>query len=286
MEEHLSITLLKFSTDEAVFGDSNAGLEVDTENTGSDVDGKENVDGDGIKNVDEGIGEVIMKVLSGIAMVEKEKGLKIKSMRSDKDGEFLSKEFNKFCEDNGIWRFLTAPYSPQQNGVVERRNRTILNMEIAYVHASQKRSKLDDRSEKHVFVGYDKQSKGYKLYNPVTRKVVVSRDVEFDEEESWDWSIEENERYDFLPMIDEEETGESGDEVQQPEIFEEAMKSKKWRQAMEEEIKSIEKNDTWELTTLPKGQKAIGVKWVYKAKKNAKGEVEKYKARLVAKGYK
>nr|GFB86050.1 reverse transcriptase [Tanacetum cinerariifolium] len=55
---------------------------------------------------------------------------------------------------------------------------------------------------------------------------------------------------------------------------------------MEEEIKSIEKNDTWELTTLPKGQKAIGVKWVYKAKKNAKGEVEKYKSRLVAKGYK
>ncbi|GKA02679.1 retrovirus-related pol polyprotein from transposon TNT 1-94 [Tanacetum coccineum] len=62
------------------------------------------------------------------AMVEKEKGLKIKSMRSDRGGEFLSKEFNKFCEDNGIRRFLMALYSPQQNGVVERKNRTILNM--------------------------------------------------------------------------------------------------------------------------------------------------------------
>ena len=40
------------------------------------------------------------------------------------------------------------------------------------------------------------------------------------------------------------------------------------------------------MTTLPKGQKAIGVKWVYKAKKNAKGGAKKYKARLVAKGYK
>nr|GEV13382.1 retrovirus-related Pol polyprotein from transposon TNT 1-94 [Tanacetum cinerariifolium] len=81
---------------------------------------------------------------------------------------------------------------------------------IAYVHVpSQRRLKLDDRSEKHVFVGYDKQSKGYKLYNPVTRKVVVSRDVEFDEEGSWDWSIQKSERYDFLPMTDEEETDES-----------------------------------------------------------------------------
>ncbi|KAL0438934.1 UNVERIFIED_CONTAM: Retrovirus-related Pol polyprotein from transposon TNT 1-94 [Sesamum latifolium] len=55
---------------------------------------------------------------------------------------------------------------------------------------------------------------------------------------------------------------------------------------MEEEIHSIEKNDTWELATLPSGHEAIGVKWVYKIKRNAKGEVERHKARLVAKGYK
>ncbi|KAH9726279.1 hypothetical protein KPL70_008204 [Citrus sinensis] len=54
---------------------------------------------------------------------------------------------------------------------------------------------------------------------------------------------------------------------------------------MDEEIKAIVKNDTWELTTLPKGHKAIGVKWVYKTKRNAKGEIERHKARLVAKGY-
>ena len=55
---------------------------------------------------------------------------------------------------------------------------------------------------------------------------------------------------------------------------------------MDAEIKSIEKNDTWELTDLPKGQKTIGVKWVFKTKLNEKGEVDKHKARLVAKGYK
>lgn len=54
---------------------------------------------------------------------------------------------------------------------------------------------------------------------------------------------------------------------------------------MDEEIGTIKNNNTWELAILPKSQKTIGVKWVYKVKKNAKGEVERYKARLVVKGY-
>ena len=75
-----------------------------------------------------------------------------------------------------------------------------------------------------------------------------------------------------------------------PGTFEEASEESKWNKAMNEEIGAIKKNDTWELTDLPEGQKAIGVKWVYKTKTKTKtnqdGEVEKYKARLVAKGYK
>ena len=71
----------------------------------------------------------------------------------------------------------------------------------------------------------------------------------------------------------------------EPVNFQEAAQDGKWINAMDDEIKAIEKNDTWELAALPKGHKPIGVKWVYKTKKNAKGEVEKHKARLVAKGY-
>ncbi|KAI0510700.1 hypothetical protein KFK09_011309 [Dendrobium nobile] len=56
--------------------------------------------------------------------------------------------------------------------------------------------------------------------------------------------------------------------------------------AMKEEIDAIERNDTWSLISLPKGQKSIGVKWVYKLKKNVEGGVNKFKARLVVKGYK
>ncbi|GJW10067.1 zinc finger, CCHC-type containing protein [Tanacetum coccineum] len=49
-------------------------------------------------------------------------------------------------------------------------------------------------------------------------------------------------------------------------------------------FKSTE-NNTWTLTTLPPDQKAIGLKWVYKTKRDAEGKIIKYKARLVAKGY-
>ncbi|RDX87695.1 hypothetical protein CR513_30798, partial [Mucuna pruriens] len=50
-------------------------------------------------------------------------------------------------------------------------------------------------------------------------------------------------------------------------------------------MRSIEKNDTWFLTALPKGAKRIRVKWVFKTKLNELGQVENYKAHLVAKGY-
>ncbi|KAK2456950.1 putative mitochondrial protein [Trifolium repens] len=328
------------------------------------------------------------------AQVEKESGLVIKAIRSDRGGEFTSNEFLKYCYDNGIRRQLTVPRSPQQNGVAERKNRTILEMarsmlkskklpkelwaeavacavylsnrsptrsvlgktpqeawsgrkpgishirvfgSIAHAHVpDEKRSKLDDKSEKYIFIGYDNNSKGYKLYNPDTRKTVISRNVVFDEEGEWDWRSS-NENYNFFPQFEEDdvereepredpatppasptasfeedeeesssertphfrslqeiyEATENQDNLTlfclfadcEPMNFQEAFEKKTWRNAMDKEIKAIKKNDTWELASLPKGHKAIGVKWVYKAKKNSKGEVERYKARLVAKGY-
>ena len=71
------------------------------------------------------------------------------------------------------------------------------------MHTSMMRTKLDYKSEKYVFVGYDARAKGYKLYNPINGKIVISRDVVFDEESSWDWSNTQ-EDYNFFPIIDEE----------------------------------------------------------------------------------
>nr|GEX64148.1 ribonuclease H-like domain, reverse transcriptase, RNA-dependent DNA polymerase [Tanacetum cinerariifolium] len=54
---------------------------------------------------------------------------------------------------------------------------------------------------------------------------------------------------------------------------------------MKAELDSINRNNTWKLTTLPKRHKAIGLKWVFKTKRDANGNIVKHTARLVAKGY-
>lgn len=70
-----------------------------------------------------------------------------------------------------------------------------------------------------------------------------------------------------------------------PTTYDEAVQKELWRKAMEEEITAIEKNATWELTNLPREKNVIGLKWVFKTKFNAYGNIQKHKAHLVAKGY-
>ena len=61
-------------------------------------------------------------------MVEKQSGHYVKILRSDRGGEYTSNLFKDFCKEQGIIHQLTASYTPQQNGVAERKNRTILDM--------------------------------------------------------------------------------------------------------------------------------------------------------------
>ncbi|CAL2270440.1 unnamed protein product [Prunus armeniaca] len=180
---------------------------------------------------------------------------------------------------------------------------------IAYAHIPDvKRKKLDENGEKCIFLRVNEHSKAYKLFNPITKKVVTSRDVVFDEAKMRDWNRKVKEQQ-LIPIDFEDAENRTEQQMQSldehlpisstipleneqppenqhsdPISFEEAVKDTKWQMAMEAEINSIEKNHTWELTDLPKGHKTIGVKWVFKTKLNEKGEIGKHKAHLVAKG--
>ncbi|GBO15121.1 Retrovirus-related Pol polyprotein from transposon TNT 1-94 [Araneus ventricosus] len=59
----------------------------------------------------------------------------------------------------------------------------------------------------------------------------------------------------------------------------------KWIESTKEEMKSLQKNETWKLVTPPSGKKIIGCRWKFKAKYDSKGNIERYKARLVAQGF-
>lgn len=68
--------------------------------------------------------------------VENQLNKRIKRLRSDRGGEYNTNFLKNFCEQNGIIHEFTAPYSPQQNGIAERKNRTLKEMMNAMLLSS------------------------------------------------------------------------------------------------------------------------------------------------------
>ncbi|KAK9053340.1 hypothetical protein SSX86_029973 [Deinandra increscens subsp. villosa] len=266
--------------------------------------------------------------------IEGKLGSKIKSLRSDRGGEFTSQEFNEFCSLNGIYRLLTTPYSPQQNVIVERRNRSIMNMtrcllkemNIPKVYWAEgvRRAvyiqnrlptkslrdttpytvikgrkpnlqhlkifgcvghvitlgpdikKLDTRSNPMVYLGVQEGTKGYRMLDVEKCKIVISRDVKFEENRQWNWSnlqtegpieIRNNKWNSTYRMLEQEydmpnspvhsDSGNDSDiEIDQTQVPEVDVQN---------QGEPSRRSD--------------------RVKKDADGNVTKFKARLVAKGY-
>ena len=71
---------------------------------------------------------------------------------------------------------------------------------------------------------------------------------------------------------------------EEPLSYTEAASEEVWKRAMREEMLAIDRNDIWELVTPPPNRRPIGLKWIFKLKKNQQGEVIKHQAWLVVKG--
>ena len=78
--------------------------------------------------------EVFRKIKEFKALIKNHTEKKIKTLRSDNGREFTSNEFKELCKEARIKRELSTPYNPQQNGVAERKNRTIMEAAKAMLH--------------------------------------------------------------------------------------------------------------------------------------------------------
>jgi hypothetical protein len=91
---------------------------------------------------------------------------------------------------------------------------------IGHVHIPDvKRIKLDSRSSKCVLLGVSEETKGYKMYNPITKKVMISRDVIFEENKIWNWTESVTNVLlkwgDAENDVTKEEFGENEDEIEE-----------------------------------------------------------------------
>ncbi len=76
--------------------------------------------------------------------------------------------------------------------------------------------------------------------------------------------------------------------IPEPKSFQQAKASTEWpewRKAMDEELRSLQENEVWQVVPKPPNRKIVDSKWVYKVKTDADGNLERYKARLVARGF-
>ena len=217
-------------------------------------------------------------------------------------------------------------------------------------------NKLDSKTEKGIFIGYEPGAKAYRLF--INGSIKISKDVQVDESFATSKpkmsragifiDDEEDELPSLIPDSDSDddmaEAGDNGNngrrarssgsdsgndsptkatrfmppepsprrsgrinqgqrpqryglsaiaehpqEIIEPTSLQQAMdgpQAAEWTLAMNEELKSLHENQTWQLVPRSPQLKTVPVRWVYKVKRDALGNIEHFKARLVAKGYK
>ncbi|GKA99753.1 retrovirus-related pol polyprotein from transposon TNT 1-94 [Tanacetum coccineum] len=128
--------------------------------------------------------------------IQNQFGCTIVSIRTEHDSEFDNMvQFGEFCNANGITHNFSTPRTPQSNGVVERKNRTLQEMsrkptldyfrvfgsKCFILNTKDYLTKFDPKSYEGIFLGYLQNSKAYIILNKHTRKVEESLNVTFNE---------------------------------------------------------------------------------------------------------
>ncbi|WRX23197.1 Integrase [Theobroma cacao] len=228
------------------------------------------------------------------AEVEKQLGKPLKQLRSDRGGEYLSDGFQQYLINNGIISNLSAPRTPQHNGVAKRRNKTLLEMvrsmmsyanlpislwgycmQTAQYLLNFAPSKAVPKTPRELWIGrYPKGTRGYYFYSPQDKNVFFSMNAIFLEEEF----VRNHKPRSEIVL----------EELSDPldlRVNSEDVITQSDSRVMKSELDSMDYNKVWTLVDPSEGIKPIGWKWIYKRKTRSDGKVETFKARLVAKGF-
>ncbi|KAL0322288.1 UNVERIFIED_CONTAM: Retrovirus-related Pol polyprotein from transposon TNT 1-94 [Sesamum calycinum] len=221
--------------------------------------------------------------------VENQLSKTIKAIRSDRGGEYGA-PFEEFCSEFGIIHQTTAPYSPQSNGIAERKNRTLKEMMNAMLINSGLPQNLWGEailSANHILNKYHKKIKMRLLMNfgkdrkeeeSSKKELVKLQMVIIKEMKNLDAARGLKELKllaGFFTYLLENE----------PRTINEALSSPEapfWKEAINNEIESIMQNHTWELVDLPSGSKPLGCKWILKRKYKADGSIDNIKQAVAA----
>jgi hypothetical protein len=234
--------------------------------------------------------------------------LQVKCLRSDGRGKYFSNEFTTYLKMHGIQRQFTCRYTPQQNGVAERKNRHIVEVYISSLTNTgdasyEGKEKVDEPlgmpniSARYSHVDGESNGSEQNLDEEfgipaiktlgVRRANVANRTPRTDpgpRRSTMERQPVHRLIYDGYVARHYAYMAKVVQDVE-PICFEDAVGHALWDKAMDEEMVALDANRTWELVPLLEGKKAIRCKWVYKVKHNSDGSISRYKARLVAKGY-
>ncbi|GJU77961.1 zinc finger, CCHC-type containing protein [Tanacetum coccineum] len=196
--------------------------------------------------------------------------------------EFCNREFEQLCIESGIARHLIVSETPQQNGIAERMNRTLMDKVEVELQRLNNHTLEEDQIDQED--GDDEDAWDHETdQTPDLTDYQLARDRERRTRmKPLRFQDESNMAAYAFAAAEEEDTHE-------PLTYQEAVAcedNSKWKAAMEEEMDSLRKNKTWELVDHPAGQKLVSCKWLFKIKKGIEGvQKPRYKARLVARGF-
>ncbi|GJS46873.1 retrovirus-related pol polyprotein from transposon TNT 1-94 [Tanacetum coccineum] len=131
-------------------------------------------------------------IMSFIRIVENQNDAKVKQIRTDNGTEFRNHELESFCDEKGISQNFSSPYTPEQNGIAERKNRTLIEVAITmlndsllfkhfWTEAIRIACKFNAKADDRYFLGYSFVSKAFRVFNARRQQVEKTYHVTFDE---------------------------------------------------------------------------------------------------------